>query len=74
MPLNQGASTNIPSDAIAPGGMVEPGSELEEASIAAGVGAAYLDIYYPDGHSAKHRHEHGGGPDYGDRHRDDQSI
>lgn len=65
------ASTSVPSAAVAPGGLVKPNSDLEDASVAAGMGAAFLDVMFPDGHPAKHRHEHGGGADYGDRHHND---
>lgn len=61
------AGTDTPSAAVAPGGNVKPGSDLEDASIAAGMGAAVLDIFYPDNHPTKHRHEHGGDAGYGDR-------
>ena len=41
-------------------GHAQPGSEIEEASIASGIPPASLDVYYDDSDREKHRHEHGG--------------
>lgn len=39
-------------------GTVEPGSSLEEHSIASGIPAASLDIYHSDDDAEKHAGEH----------------
>ena len=39
-------------------GTVQPDSSLEDASIASGIPAASLDIYYDSDDAEKHRHEH----------------
>lgn len=51
------ASGNMSSRQITHGN-VEPGSDLENASIASGIPPASLDIYYDDNDPTKHQHNH----------------
>lgn len=53
-------STGQASDLQILHGSVKPESDLEAASIASGIPAASLDLYYDDSDPEKHRHEHGG--------------